>query len=262
MGQHVSGLSVRHPFASVQLLVRTQRGVDADLSAPTRDSRVPARLRGAFRRARAHPLPVPDRARRMGRAGRRVAARDPGRAVLGAVPDRGARAAQRALDPLAPRDGRLPGRRLPHRPLESRPRPDRPQRRGHRHGRVGDPDRPHDPAGGQAHHDLPAHRAVGGPPPGPSDHRVRAAPVPPRSGGAASRADLGVRRPRTARHRTRLPAGADEHRAEDGGGAPGQAGPRRGAPRQADAGLRDRVQAHPPLEQVVSGDHASPTSTS
>ena len=48
---------------------------------------------------------------------------------------------------------------------------------------------------------------------------------------------------------------ADEHRAEDGRGSPGQAGPRRGAPRQADARLRDRLQAHPALEQVVSGDH-------
>ncbi len=98
--------------------------------------------------------------------------------------------------------------------------------------------------------------------PRPPDHRVRAPAIPAGAGGAARRADDGVRQPRGARAGARLPPAVDERGAEDGGGPPRQAGARRGAARQAHARLRDRLQAHPALEQVVSGRSSSPTSRS
>ncbi len=156
--------------------------------------------------------------------------------------------------PSLPGHRRVPGRRVSHRPLGPLAGSDRSQSRGDRDGGVRDPDRPADPAAGQAPDDLPADRAVGGAAPRPSDHRVRAPAVPARAGGAARRADDGLRQPRGARAGTRLPPAVDERGAEDGGGPPRQAGARRGAPREAHARLRDRLQAHPALEQVVSGD--------
>ena len=106
----------------------------------------------------------PVRARRMGRRRGRMADRHARRPVLGADADRRPGAAQRALDPGASGEGGLPGRRLPHRSLGSLAGSDRSQRRGHRHGRVGDPDRPPDPAARESADDLPAHARRGSSP--------------------------------------------------------------------------------------------------
>ena len=233
MGQHVSGLSVRHPFASVL----------ASRSHPTRSGRGPIRSNPRFATtcatapsdsasasasASGARSSAPNGTSRRGVGGSR-----PRTGVHGAVPDRRARAAQRAVDPR-----RSPGW------TTSQGIVFHTARWNHDHDLTGrnvavigtgasaiqtvpmiQPDAKHITIFQRTAPWVVPHRR-------PSDHRVRAAPVPPRSGGAASRADLGVRRPRAARHRARLPAGADEHRAEVGarGIWPNRSPTRRSAP--------------------------------
>ena len=90
------------------------------------------------------------------------------------------------------------GETVPHGALEPRPRPHRPPRRGDRHRRLGDPDRPADPADRRAPRRLPAHAALGHAASRPSDHRFRAAPLPPLPGAAAGRPHGRLLQPRDA----------------------------------------------------------------
>ena len=69
-------------------------------------------------------------------------------------PDRRRRRALRAAAARHRGHRRLPGRAVPLRPLEPRRRPGRQAGRGHRHRRLGDPDRARGPDGPPAHLDV------------------------------------------------------------------------------------------------------------
>ena len=142
--------------------------------------------------------------------------------------------------------------------VEPRPRPRRPARRGRRHGRLGDPGRAEIQPRGRAPHGLPAHAAVGlphrdRPITGSSARLYRRFPAAAAPGartastGAARRSCPGSRTARGCMKAVeRLAA---RHMAKQ------VAGPR--AARQADAGLRDRLQADPAVQRVVSGARAA-----
>ena len=117
----------------------------------------------------------------------------------------------------------LPGPHLPLRPLGPRLRPEGQAGRGHRHGRVGDPVRPHDRPRRRADARLPAHRAVDHAPLRPLDHAARAAPVPALPDPAEARARRRLQRPRAAGARLRQAAEADEGRGADRAQAHGAA---------------------------------------
>ena len=80
-------------------------------------------------------------------------------------------------------------------------RPHRQAGRGHRHRRLGDPDRAGDRRAGRPPRRLPAHRAVGHPAPRPGLHRAREARVPARAGRAEGLPDGDLLGPRELRAR-------------------------------------------------------------
>ena len=101
--------------------------------------------------------------------------------VRARVPHRRPGAAQRTAPPRDPGAGHVRRHDVPLRALGPRPRPPRPPRGRDRDGRVGDPVRARDPAGGRAAARLPAHRAVGDAAHEPADLRARARALPPRA---------------------------------------------------------------------------------
>lgn len=116
--------------------------------------------------------------------------------------------------------------------------------RRHRHGRVGDPDRPVDPAGGGEALALPAHAALGNPASRQGDLGV-GAQAPPRAPVApVARPCRDLRATRALRvHVLRRP---DRPRARAARAPPsGAERPRPRAPRQAHPELPARLQAHP-----------------
>ena len=140
--QHLPGCGVRRALAPVLLLVRTEPGVDAVVLDAARDPEVHPVGGRQVQGARQAPL-------RLRRAVRPLERRRP---HAGRSPPRRANFVAKVLvsavgalcEPSLPDIKgieRLRGRDLPLRPLEPRRRPDGQARRGHRHRRLGDPDR-------------------------------------------------------------------------------------------------------------------------
>ena len=151
--------------------------------------------------ARARPLRLRARERRLGRRARALAAADLVRHDQRPGADRRRRAAARAEAPRDPRPGGFRGHDLSLRDLGSRPRARRRARRGDRHRRQRDPVRAADPARGRAAAPVPAHRAVGDAAPPAPDHRGSSARPSaasrPCSGGCARRSTGAARRSRS-----------------------------------------------------------------
>ncbi len=108
------------------------------------------------------------------------------------------RAGRSRRSPGSAGPGRLLRPRVSLGPLGSRPRPAGPPRRGRRHGRLGDPVRPRDPAGRRPSRRLPAHPAVGPAARQPGHPGTLAQPVspaPPRARAGAPRRVLRCTRP-------------------------------------------------------------------
>ena len=120
----------------------------------------------------------------------------------------------------------VPGRGLPLRPLEPRRGPARQAGGGHRHRRLGDPDRARAPEGGRPRRRLPAHRAVRPAARRPRVHPAREARVPAPAAGAEGLPDRDLLGPRAA--------GPGLHGEREAGAAGQEAGaaqhPRRASP--------------------------------
>ncbi len=242
--QHLPRLPLRRAVASLLVLVRAQPELVQHLLRPARDLGVPARLQRPLRRHPAHPLRARAARCRLGRGRAAVAARDLAGRADRRDPDRRPGAAVRPERPGAAGHRALPRHELPLRPVGPRPRARRRARRGDRHRRLGDPVRARDPAAGRQAARLPAHRALGDAAPQPAAVALRAHALPPLPAGAAGDARrhlLGARdvpgpvpppQPRQARRAARAAAPAQRRQ-----------GPR--AAREADADVRDRLQAHP-----------------
>ena len=107
-----------------------------------------------------------------------------GRCLVSTVPHRRRRRALRAQAARDRRDRDLPGRGVPLRAVGPRRRPDRQAGGGHRHRRLGDPDRPRAAEGRGPPRRLPAHRAVDHPAQRPALRQARADRAAPGAGPA------------------------------------------------------------------------------
>ena len=159
--------------------------------------------------------------------------------------------------PRPARPGIVRGHDVPLGALGPRPRPARRARGGDRHRRVGDPARPRDPARRRPAARLPAHRAVGDAAHRARDPVARARLLPPRPGRTARGPRRRLRRPRAARARLHPAPGAAQGRRAALAPPPARPGRRPGAARPRHARLRDRLQADPALQPLVSGAHGA-----
>ena len=194
------------------------------------------------------------RRRHLGPVGRRrpaLAGPDDGRRV----PRPGARLRRRAPSPTRPIPTSRPGhlRRHGHalRPLGRLARPGRRAGRRHRHRRLGHPGRAGHPADRRQRRGLPADAGLGGPPHRPPGEAADAAALPRRPGAAEGGPLRPVPVPRVPGHRHGQAPPLPQAGREAGPGAPAQAGPRPEAARGPDAGLHDRLQAHPDQQRLL-----------
>ncbi len=104
---------------------------------------------------------------------------------------------------------------------------------------------------------LPAHRAVGDAAHRARDPVARAQLLPPRPGRPARGPRRRLRRPRAARARVHPAPGAAQGRRAALAPPPARPGRRPGAARPGHARLRDRLQADPALQPLVSGAHGA-----
>ena len=172
------------------------------------------------------------------------------------------RRAHRAEAPRHRRHRLLPGRDLPLRSLGPRLRPDRQAGRGDRHRCVRDPDRAR-AAEEVGHLDVYQRTApVGDPSERPRLLGIERFALPPRARTAAALPPgdlLGSRELRARLHRQPEAGGAGQELAL----AQHPQGHRRsGAAQEGDAGLPDRMQAHPDLQRLLPRSRPGPTSTS
>ena len=177
-------------------------------------------------------------------------------------PRRRGRRAVRARAARHPRDRGLRRRGVPLRALGPRRRPERQAGRGHRHRRIGDPDRARRSPAGRAPRRLPAHGAVGDAPPRPRLHHAGTPRVQARPGRAARSPALAIYCGREAQV-VGLRQGTDRMQPlERMARAETSPRDRRPGPApQGHPGLADRLQAHADLQRLVPDARRARTST-